>query len=161
RLRLMRVTFQKFFPWVWTAVLLLLASGYSMVFIVFGGFAGAGLHVHLMQGIGWLMIALFVWLFHGPWRGFKRAVDAEGWPSGGTSLARIRPSIAVNLPLACSSSSSAPVGATGANSSVELLLTEVRSGSDSVLKRCSSHDRPSSRSGISSTKRPTTVRDGC
>src|SRR5262245_19315778 len=42
RLRLMRVTFQKFFPWVWTAVLLLLASGYSMVFIVFGGFAGAG-----------------------------------------------------------------------------------------------------------------------
>src|SRR5215471_2294289 len=61
RLQLMRVTFQKFFPWVWTAVLLLLASGYSMVFIVFGGFAAAGLHVHLMQGIGWLMIALFVW----------------------------------------------------------------------------------------------------
>src|SRR5215831_4997179 len=27
RLRLMRVTFQKFFPWVWTAILLLLASG--------------------------------------------------------------------------------------------------------------------------------------
>src|SRR5262245_7288348 len=90
RLRLMRVTFQKFFPWVWTAVLLLLASGYSMVFIVFGGFAGAGLHVHLMQGIGWLMIALFVWLFHGPWRVFKRAVDAEDWPSAGTSLDRIR-----------------------------------------------------------------------
>jgi hypothetical protein len=32
---------------VWTAVLLLIASGYSMVFLVFGGFAGAGLHVHL------------------------------------------------------------------------------------------------------------------
>jgi hypothetical protein len=31
-------------PWVWTAVLLLLASGYSMVFIVFGGFAGAKYH---------------------------------------------------------------------------------------------------------------------
>jgi hypothetical protein len=29
----------------------------------FGGFAGAGLHIHLMQMIGWLMIALFVWLF--------------------------------------------------------------------------------------------------
>ena len=99
RLRLMRVTFQKFFPWVWTAILLLLASGYSMVFIVFGGFAGAGLHVHLMQGIGWLMIALFVWLFHGPWRVFKRAVDAEDWPSAGTSLDRIRQIIAVNLPL--------------------------------------------------------------
>ena len=53
RLRLMRVTFQKFFPWAWMAVLLLLASGYAMVFIVFGGFASVGLHVHLMQGIGW------------------------------------------------------------------------------------------------------------
>jgi uncharacterized membrane protein len=99
RLRLMRVTFQKFFPWVWAAILLLLASGYWMLFMVFGGFAAAGLHVHLMQGIGWLMIALFVWLFHGPWLAFKRAVDAENWPSAGASLDRIRKIIAVNLPL--------------------------------------------------------------
>jgi uncharacterized membrane protein len=95
----MCVTFQKFFPWVWTAVLLLLASGYSMLFILFGGFAGAGVHVHLMQGIGWLMVALFVWLFHGPWLAFKRAVDAEDWPSAGISLDRIRQIISINLPL--------------------------------------------------------------
>ena len=88
RLRLMRVTFQKFFLWVWVAIVLLLASGYWIVFIRFGGFAGAGLHIHLMQMIGWLMIALFVWLFHGPWLSFKRAVDAEDWPSAG---ARINP----------------------------------------------------------------------
>ena len=47
RLRLMRVTFQKFFPWVWVAILFLLASGYWMLFTRFGGFAGAGLHIHL------------------------------------------------------------------------------------------------------------------
>jgi uncharacterized membrane protein len=70
-----------------------------MVFIVFGGFVGAGLHVHLMQGIGWLMVALFVWLFHGPWLAFKRAVDAEDWPSAGTSLDRIRQIISINLTL--------------------------------------------------------------
>ena len=29
--------FQKFFPWVWVAILLLLASGYWMVFTTFGG----------------------------------------------------------------------------------------------------------------------------
>jgi uncharacterized membrane protein len=81
------------------AVLLLPASGYSMVFTVFGGFASAGLHIHLMQGIGWLMIALFVWLFHGPWLAFKRAVDAEDWPTAGTSLDRIRQIISINLPL--------------------------------------------------------------
>jgi uncharacterized membrane protein len=55
--------------------------------------------IHLMQMIGWLMIALFVWLFHGPWLTFKRAVDAEDWPSAGTTLNRIRQIIAVNLPL--------------------------------------------------------------
>jgi uncharacterized membrane protein len=99
RLRLMRDTFQKFFPWVWAAILLLVASGYLLVFTTFGGFAGAGMHIHLMQLIGWLMIALFVWLFHGPWLALKRAVDAEDWPTAGASLGRIRQIIAVNLPL--------------------------------------------------------------
>ena len=45
------------------------------------------------------MIALFVWLFHGPWLAFKRAVDVEDWPSAGASLNRVRQIIAVNLPL--------------------------------------------------------------
>src|ERR1700682_2144366 len=90
RLRLMRVTFQKFFPWVWVAILLLLATGYWMVFATFGGFAGARPHVHLMQLIGWVMIGLFVWLFHGPWLALKRAVDAEDWQRAGASLDRIR-----------------------------------------------------------------------
>src|ERR1700709_607539 len=61
RLRLMRATFQRFFPWVWVSVLLLLASGYWVVFMTFGGFAGVRLHVHLMQGIGLIMVALFAW----------------------------------------------------------------------------------------------------
>jgi uncharacterized membrane protein len=85
--------------WVWLAILLLLASGYWMLFTTFGGFVGAGPYIHLMQMIGWLMIALFVWRFHGPWLTFKRAVDAEDWPSAGATLNRIRQIIAVNLPL--------------------------------------------------------------
>jgi uncharacterized membrane protein len=84
---------------VWLAILLLLASGYWMLFTTFGGFAGAGMYIHLMQMIGWLMIALFVWLFHGPWLAFKRAVDVEDWRSAGAFLNRIRQIIAVNLPL--------------------------------------------------------------
>jgi uncharacterized membrane protein len=99
RLRLMRVTFRKFFAWVWMAILLLLVSGYLMLFTAFGGFAGAGLYIHVMQLIGWLMIALFVWLFYGPWLAFKRAVDVEDWSSAGASLNRICQVIRVNLPL--------------------------------------------------------------
>jgi uncharacterized membrane protein len=99
RLKLWRAFFAKFLPWVWVAILLLLASGYWMVFMTFGGMRGLGLHIHLMQGLGWVMIALFVWLFHGPWLKLKRAVDASDWPVAGSNLNRIRQIIAVNLPL--------------------------------------------------------------
>jgi uncharacterized membrane protein len=99
RLKLWRGFFQKFFPWVWVSILLLLASGYWMVFMTFGGFGKLPLHVNLMQGIGWLMILLYVWLFHGPWLALNRAVAAENWMGAGVSLNRIRQIVAINLTL--------------------------------------------------------------
>jgi uncharacterized membrane protein len=99
RLQLWRNFFAKFFPWVWVSVLLLLLSGYWMLLTTFGGFKGAPLYINLMQAIGWLMIALFVWLFHGPWLKFKRATDAQDWPAAAAHLNRIRQIILVNLPL--------------------------------------------------------------
>ena len=99
RLLLWRNFFARFFPWVWVSILLLLASGYWMLLTSFGGFAGAPLYINLMQGIGWLMILLYAWLFHGPWLKFKRAVDAKGWPAAGGHLNRIRQIIMINLPL--------------------------------------------------------------
>ena len=92
RLKLWAAFFAKFFPWVWVAILLLLASGYWMVFMTYGGFAKLPLHINLMQGLGWIMIALFLWLFHGPWLKLKRAVAAA-------NLNRIRQIIMINLPL--------------------------------------------------------------
>ena len=99
RLRLWRNFFQKFFLWVWVSMLLLIASGYWMLLTTFGGFAHAPLYINLMQAIGWVMIALFLWLFHGPWLKFKRAVDAQDWPNAAANLSRIRQIILVNLPL--------------------------------------------------------------
>jgi uncharacterized membrane protein len=69
------------------------------VFVTLGGFASARLHVHLMQALGWVMIALFLWLFHGPWLKFKRAVEAQDWPTAGANLNRMRQIISVNMPL--------------------------------------------------------------
>ena len=99
RLRLLRATLQKFFPWVWASILLLIASGYWMIFVTFGGFGGVDMHIHWMQMFGWAMIGLFIWLFHGPWLAFKRAVEAEDWPAAGTHLDQIRQIVAVNMPL--------------------------------------------------------------
>ena len=99
RLTLWRNFFAKFFPWVWLSVILLLASGYYMLLTTFGGFSGAPLYVNLMQAIGWVMVLLYAWLFHGPWLKFKRAVEAQDWATAGPQLNRIRDIIKINLPL--------------------------------------------------------------
>lgn len=99
RFRLVRATLRKFFPWVWTSILLLLGSGYWMLFMTFGGFSGAGIRIHWMQLFGWAMVGLFFWLFHGPWPAFKRAVEAEDWPGAAVSLDQMRQIIAVNMPV--------------------------------------------------------------
>ena len=99
RLRLWSGVFGRFFPWVWAAVGLLLATGYWMLFAVFGGFAGAGVHIHLMQGLGLLMMLLYGHLFFAPFRRLKAAVAAENWPAGGVALGQIRRIVAINLSL--------------------------------------------------------------
>ena len=99
RLRLWRGFFRKFFPWVWASVVLLLASGYWTIPNYFGGFANAPPYVNWMQALGWIMILLYVYMFHGPWLKFKRAVDAGDWPAAGAHLNRIRMVIMINLPV--------------------------------------------------------------
>jgi uncharacterized membrane protein len=56
RLALWHRVFGRFFPWVWACIVLLLVSGYVMLFRAFGGFAGAPLHVNVMQTIGIVMM---------------------------------------------------------------------------------------------------------
>lgn len=99
RLPLWAQTFARFFPWVWLAVILLPVTGYWLVFDVFGGMGRVGLHIHLMQGIGWLMILLFMHVYFAPYKRLKRAVAAGDWPAGGQQLALIRKLIGINLTL--------------------------------------------------------------
>ena len=51
---LWNTVFPRFFAWVWVAVIVLPATGYAMVFAAFGGFADAGVHVHVMHALGWV-----------------------------------------------------------------------------------------------------------
>ena len=73
------------------------ATGYWMVFYVFDGLRQVGLHVHLMQGLGWLMIVIYLFVFFAPYRQLKAAVAAKDWPAGGKALARIRRLVGINL----------------------------------------------------------------
>src|SRR6266481_4276071 len=89
----------RFFAWVIAAIVLLLASGYVLVFGVLGGLSRVGLHVHLMQGIGILMMLLFFHLYFAPWRRFQAAVARQDWAEGGRQLGQIRTIVTVNLVL--------------------------------------------------------------
>jgi len=97
RLALWHRVFRRFFPWVWASIVLLLLSGYGMIFLYLGGFAGAGLHVYVMQGTGILMMLLFLHLFFGPWRRFGHAVEKKAFPEAAKELDQIRRIVAINL----------------------------------------------------------------
>ena len=99
RLALWSRVLSRFFAWVFAAVILLLLTGYTMVFDVFGGFAEIGFHIQLMQGIGILMVLLFLHLYFAPWRRFRAAVARQDWAEGGRQLGQIRTIVTVNLVL--------------------------------------------------------------
>ncbi|HSW53140.1 MAG TPA: CopD family protein [Sulfuricaulis sp.] len=97
RLPLWSQTFARFFPWVWAAVVLLPASGYWMIFETFDGMQNVGLHVHIMQLTGIVMIGIYLHVFFAPYRGMKRAIAAGDFPAAGRHLAVIRRLIGINL----------------------------------------------------------------
>jgi len=110
RLGLWRRVFGRFFPYVWASIVVLLASGYGMIFLYFGSFAGAPLYIHVMQGLGIVMMLLFLHLFFAPWRRYGDAVEGERFPEAAKHLAQIRHIVAVNLMLGLAT---IIVGATG------------------------------------------------
>lgn len=89
----------RFFAWVFAAIVLLLASGLALVFGLYGGFHGTGLYIHLMMGLGILMMLIFLHLYFAPWRRFHAAVARQDWTEGGRQLAQIRVIVTINLVL--------------------------------------------------------------
>jgi uncharacterized membrane protein len=97
RLELWLRVFERFFVWVFAAIVLLLASGYAMIFGVYAGFSGIGLHVHIMQGIGIIMMLLFFHLYFAPWRRFRAALARRDPAAAAAQLGQIRTIVMVNL----------------------------------------------------------------
>jgi uncharacterized membrane protein len=99
RLQLWLQVLGTFFRWVFAAIVLLLASGYTIVIGVDGGFGEIGLYVNLMQAIGILMMLLFFHVYFAPWRRFCAALERQDQGEAARQLAQIRALVAVNLTL--------------------------------------------------------------
>ena len=93
RLRLWTGIFRRFFPWVWAAVALLLATGFFMM----GQMGAVPVYVIVMTVIGVVMSAIFMHIFFAPFARLKRAVTAEDWKAGGAALNQIRMLVGTNL----------------------------------------------------------------
>jgi len=96
RLTLWAGVFGRFFPWVWASVLVLLGTGFYMIFGLLGGMGGVGLYVHVMLVLGIVMMAIFLHVYFAPYGRLKRAVAAQDWPAGGKALAQIRTFVGIN-----------------------------------------------------------------
>ncbi len=99
RLTIWSGVFRRFFSWVWLIVIILPLTGYAQVMIDFGDIASAGLHITLMQITGWSMIALFLYLYVGPYSRFRDFVAAEDWPMAAAQLNVIRRIVGTNTVL--------------------------------------------------------------
>ena len=99
RLALWAGVFGKFFPWVFAAIVILLLTGFWMVFAFYGGFGAVGPYVHTMLWLGIVMMLIFMHVYFAPFKRLKLAVAAEDWTTGSAKLAQIRLLIAINLAL--------------------------------------------------------------
>ena len=96
RLSLWAGVFAKFFPWVWMSIILLLGTGFWMIFSIYQSMNATPLYVHIMMALGIVMMFIFMHVFFAPYRRLKQAVAAEDWPTGGSKLAQIRILVGVN-----------------------------------------------------------------
>ncbi len=97
RLPLLYRTLSGFFPWVWVSIALILGSGYWIFLGFWGG--QAGLYVHVMQGIGLLMTAIFTYIYSVPFSRMGRALAQGEIALAGALMASIRRLIGTNLVL--------------------------------------------------------------
>ena len=97
RLALMSAVLSRFFAMVWASIVLILASGFWMLFMTDMQLAPKGWHA--MSGLGLLMCLIFAHIWFAPFRQLKAAVHTSDWPTAGKALGQIHPLVLTNFTL--------------------------------------------------------------
>ncbi len=87
--------FERFFPWVWGAVIAILTSGFWVLFTVYEN--AIGFWLGFMSVVGVLMSAIFVFIYTVPYRRLGGAMKNGDKPKVAKAVALIRRLILVNL----------------------------------------------------------------
>jgi len=86
----------RFFGFVFVAIIVLLGTGLHLIRAL-GGMAHVGTHVHIMLGLGIVMMLLALHVYFSPLRRLKLAVAAGDVPEAGRRLGQIRLFVGINL----------------------------------------------------------------
>ncbi len=86
--------FGRFFRIVWHVMPLSIFTGLAMILIFQGGMRFVSPRVHAMMGLGLIMSAVYLYIYFGPYKRFRRTTDKASMLS---SLDSIRKMIGVNL----------------------------------------------------------------
>ena len=97
RLKLWVEVFQRFFVWVWVAVVILPISGVGLLQMRFSGFETAPRYVQVMMGLYIVMVALFIRVQSLQVPELRRAVEAQEWAAGAAVMVKIRRLVGCNL----------------------------------------------------------------
>lgn len=89
--------FRRFFNWVWLSVIILVLTGFAMIFGPYGGFANLPGHLHVMILLGLIMPLLFMHLYFAPWKRMSRALADQDYPTAAKQAPMIRKLVAINL----------------------------------------------------------------
>ncbi len=96
RLPFLAATLERFFVGVSTAIVLLLATGFGMIWLA-GGFASVRWNVHAMLALGLVMMAIYLHIRFAPFPRLKSAVAGRTWPVAASNLDTIRKLVGLNL----------------------------------------------------------------
>ncbi|CAM5399419.1 CopD family protein [Pseudomonas fragi] len=97
RLKLWVEVFQRFFVWVWIAVVVLPISGVGLLQMRFNGFETAPRYVQIMMGLYIVMMALFIRIQSLQLPELRKAVETQEWAAGAAVMGRIRRLVGCNL----------------------------------------------------------------
>ncbi len=97
RLALWARVFSRFLPWAGVSAVALLVTGFSMIFMLFGGMASVPLYVNLMMGLGIVMMLIYLHLTFAPYKRLRTAVERGAFPDAAKALHQIRTLVGINL----------------------------------------------------------------
>ena len=112
RIAFLTAVLGRFFWLVWAAVVILPLTGFWLI-AGYGGMARLGWHIHLMTGVGIVMVLIYLTLFLAVFLPLRQAVAAGDWAVAGRRLEWTRRLLWTNLLLGVLVVLTAALGARG------------------------------------------------